>query len=419
MAHQPAEQADIDNMARLRVTDFLPKSFDGNTIDYDVCHAHFLSFHDYLIAHDLNEPNVAEMIRINNIFKTTLVDKARLWAEGKVFNSIANLRDEFLQRFSPAHSNFGHVKYFNSITHIPGQSAEQTLNKIKLAAQRIGYGDQQIKDKFLQVLPPACQAAVIMAAPVDAEVQLLVQRAQQFFDFSPANGDTVSVSSSKQVSFQTDQVHLMQKATTEALSDMFEHVVKIKDDIRSMKASAVPSAHTDSVHLCHTDRNGQNDRHVSPHGHLSRDMHRSHRSKSNSRDRYANGNRSHSRYRSASRSPYRDYGHSPYPGPDDRSQRRSPRYQSGITCHFCKRPNHKWRNCYSYQAMIGRGMNPAYYPCRPASGPPVQFPPPMVPSQLSGPYDSNQAQPYPFHSQGKPFHSRFEQPTPIPSQNFQ
>ena len=101
-------------MEDLRPTDFLPRNFSGENIDHDTCHAHYLSFLDYLMAHDLHEPNFGvEMINVTILFKTTLVRQARLWAEGKVFTGLEDLRDQFLHRFSPTHSHFGHRNYSN------------------------------------------------------------------------------------------------------------------------------------------------------------------------------------------------------------------------------------------------------------------------------------------------------------------
>jgi hypothetical protein len=374
---------------QLRVTDFLPKPFTGEIIDYDICHAHFLSFFDYLVAHDLNDPqNAADLIRINTLFKPTLVGKARLWAEGKVFTTVNDLRDQFLQRFSPSHSNFGNVKHFHSLTHIPGDSAEQTLNKIKLAAQRIGYGNAQIRDKFLQVLPAHCQAAVIMSAPADADAQILAQRAQQFFDFSPNNVSETPTTASKQVSFQTDQVHLTQTTVPphtydhhgQVLSEITHQMAKIQEDVKSLKLDSV---HYSAQQSQPQPTGGTEYRSVTPHPnseHFSRQRTR----RSDSRDRYSS--RSNSRSRGSSHSPFRDYR--------DHSRHHSPRRNPRLICHFCNKPNHKWRQCYTYQDMLRKGMNPAYFPNRPASGPQFQYPPP---GHLQGPaLDQYQAQPYPF-----------------------
>ena len=66
---------DIANMAAppLRPTDFLPRQFSGDACDYESAHAHYLSFIDYLRAHNLAEPvQPAEFIEITRLFKTTL-----------------------------------------------------------------------------------------------------------------------------------------------------------------------------------------------------------------------------------------------------------------------------------------------------------------------------------------------------------
>ena len=81
--------------------------------------------------------------------------------EGKVFPDLNNLRQSVINRFSPAQSQFARVKEFELITYTAGDSAEIHLQKIRKAADRAGYGDVQVRDKFLSSLPEKCRAAVI------------------------------------------------------------------------------------------------------------------------------------------------------------------------------------------------------------------------------------------------------------------
>lgn len=390
MAQPAADDAPV--APNLRITDFRPKPFDGETIDYDLCHAHYLSFYDYLVQHDLNEPDFQQLVRVNTLFRTTLVGKARLWAEGKVYTSLGNLRQQFLQRFSPSHSTFGNVKHFHSLSHITGDSAEETLNKIKLAAQRIGYADPQVRDKFLQVLPANCQAAVIMSSPADATVQDLAQRAQQFFDFSP-QGDTAT--SAKQVTF--DQVHFAQTSeptADKAVSDLASQMAQLNDELQQLKLRDSIHYSQDQSRTGHFD--SRRDRSTSPHpssgaSRRSRDEVRSSNS-GDRNDRYRYSSRSNSRSRGPSRSPYRNFRQSPR-----HESRRQPVH---FTCHFCGKPNHKWRNCYAYRNSLQGGSNPPYFPTRPASGLQHQTPPGQFRSQYNydpaQTYDYGNAQTYPL-----------------------
>ena len=171
----------------LRLTDFLPTRFEGNVLDLNKCRAHYLSFQDYLQAHNLHAP--ADAAAVNNVvslFRRTLVGEARIWIEDKVFNDLDELKTQFLARFSPNQSNFAKVREFEKIQYVAGQSAEQLLTRIRQAAQTIGYGEAQIANKFLASLPVKCQTAVIMAAPEDATANELAQRAQRFLDINGA-----------------------------------------------------------------------------------------------------------------------------------------------------------------------------------------------------------------------------------------
>ena len=116
------------------------------------------------------------------IFRRTLSGQARLWAEGKEFATLQALKDSFIARFSPGQTPFALAKEFTSLTFNPGDSAEQHLSKIRQLANQIGYGEVQIRDKFLTSLPIKCQAAVVMAAPENATAQELAARAQRYIE---------------------------------------------------------------------------------------------------------------------------------------------------------------------------------------------------------------------------------------------
>ena len=189
--------ADPPPVPALRPTDLLPPHFDGTTLDHDLTNSWFMSFMDYLVAHNLANPaDAAAWDNVVRIFKCRLTKHARLWAEGQHFDDLDNLKTQFLARFSPNHSLFANVRFFEDIKFTPGHTAQQHLGKIQLAAQKIVYNEAQVRNKFLQTLPQDCQRAVIMGTNPEADVNALARAAQQFFDLAP-----------KQVSFEShDQV---------------------------------------------------------------------------------------------------------------------------------------------------------------------------------------------------------------------
>ena len=175
-------QADIQP---LRQTDFLPKRYSGEKTDHEECSAHYLSFTDYLQAHNLEAPaDNAALVNVINLFKRSLQGQARLWIEGKTFDTLPILRTQFINRFSKNKSVYAHIRDYDSITYEPGDSAERHMSKIKLAAQRIDYGDAQIKNKFIATLTPKCRAAVAMSVPADAGLEAIVTSAQNYIDLS-------------------------------------------------------------------------------------------------------------------------------------------------------------------------------------------------------------------------------------------
>ncbi|KAJ8049108.1 hypothetical protein HOLleu_01699 [Holothuria leucospilota] len=169
----------------LRVTDFLPTRFCGDKIDRDLCTAHFYTF--------------VALHNVVQLFKRSLQGSARLWIEGKVFETLQDLQTSFINRFSPSHSQFAHVAPFESIMYARGESAEQHLSKISQLAQIIGYGEDQVRDKFLSTLPHKCRTAVLMSTP-DNNLETIVSRTQCFFDLQ-------NEKASRELSFSSQEVN--------------------------------------------------------------------------------------------------------------------------------------------------------------------------------------------------------------------
>lgn len=380
---------EVQNQPRpaLRPTDFLPRSYSGDKLDYDLCYAHYLSFFDYLVAQALHHPqDVPDMVRVNSLFKSTLHGQARLWAEGLVFDNLEDLKQRFLHRFSPSHSQYSNVRSFNNIQHTPGDTAQQTLNKLRLAAQRIGYDERQICDRFMQVLPQDCVASVIMAAPADADVNILAQRAQQFFDFAPKY-NTACTTDTKQVTFHGDQVHMVTNSTPSSCSSaptctldpiaqLTSQVAHLCSEVKQLKLEKAMDAVHSAQHM---------PRSMSPY---PKGEHQPRQRSRGSNDRHTQGDRGRgdeSKSRNhQSKSPYRSKGY---------KSGKPPAYY----CYCCNKPNHKWRDCYTYQNMLRQGMNPSFCPVRPpAPGPQMPFS--SMPNQPYQGYNQTPgpAQTYPF-----------------------
>lgn len=181
----------MSNPPALRQTDFLPTRFEGSVINRDACTAHFLLFSDYLESHKLSTPGTnAELQNVFSMFKRTLQGKARLWVEDQEFTSITDMKRKFIARFSPSKSKFALVNDFANLSYATGDSAEVHLSKIREAARKINYGDDQIRDKFLSTLPSQCRASVLMSAQ-DDRLQTYVDRAQCYFDLNANQPDPV------------------------------------------------------------------------------------------------------------------------------------------------------------------------------------------------------------------------------------
>lgn len=318
-----------------RRTDFLPPRFSGQRVDSDECLAHFLAFEDYLHAQELeqNDDGIEDIV---SVFKRTLSGTARLWVEGKNFPSVAELKRQFLARFSKNKTHYSHIHAFDNITYNSGDGAEIHFSKIKQAAAKLNYGEAQIKDKFLGTLPKDCRAAVLMSSPIDTDIEQLVEKAQCYLDLQLAD----SRSKTSEVTFNVEE-------TPSALNNSESELQTLISGMKSLTASV------ETLHSTLRDSSVGNDPN----------------SKRSSRSPTRKTMRSKSPFRRNSRSPFRSpassyrnsnfsdtktYGH---PHNYNRSQNRNRsasrgRRPSHIICYYCHKPGHTIANCFQRQAHL-------------------------------------------------------------------
>lgn len=192
----------------LLVTDFLPSRFSGKDLNADLAQAHLLAFIDYLRLHELEEPQDEDaLLHIVNTFKCTLQRQARIWIEGKIFESLEDLQTQFVSRFSPSSSRCALTKQFQAVTYIAGETAEVLLSKISKLGRKLHCTDTQIRDRFLGALPSDCRSAVLMAAPEDALLPTLVTKAQCFLDLNNSGEGRNEISSSQDTTFAAQNEH--------------------------------------------------------------------------------------------------------------------------------------------------------------------------------------------------------------------
>ena len=278
----------------LRQTDFLPNRFSGDTINRDQCTAHILTFEDYLDAHDHDHTDHTQLPMITKIFKRSLQGQARLWIDNKTFATYTDLKAAFISRFSGTKSKYAHVQEFNAITMGSNESAEIYLQRIRQAATRIGYGETQIRDKFLSTLPAKCRTAILLSLPDTADSEQIASRAQCYLDLD------VDTSSQREVTFsaQTDEIN------------------KLREEIAAIKVEASRNV-----------RGRSRERH-------SRSPGRRWNSRSTSSDGRKQNHSPFSRNKASYRTDSSRNQYNPKPK---------------IVCDYCLIPGHKWRDCRKRQ----------------------------------------------------------------------
>ncbi|KAJ8048922.1 hypothetical protein HOLleu_01430 [Holothuria leucospilota] len=171
----------------LRVTDFLPSKFDGK-VNTDIAQAHLLGFQDYLEIHGLENPrDQPQLDYVIQLFKRTLADTTRLWIHSQTFTSLDDLKQNFLKRFGTNNSYYAQRRAFDKYTYQTGDSAHVHLSKLEKAAMTRDYSRDQMRDKFIDTLPPACRSAVLMTVSPETTLPDLVDKAQCYFDLNDGN----------------------------------------------------------------------------------------------------------------------------------------------------------------------------------------------------------------------------------------
>ena len=317
----------------LRPIDLLPPYFDGDILDHELSTSWFMSFTDYLRSHNLHQPaDDAALQNVIRLFKCRLTKHARIWAEDRHFANIDDIRTQFLARFSPTHSEFANVKFFEDIKYKPGDTAHQHLCHIRMAAARIGYNEAQIRNKLLQTLPPDCQRAVIMSIQPDADANAVADAAQRFLDLCPKT-PTVSFQTQNQDQVFAAQLHdvITRLDALDAKMDAAHHARPNPDDENEGHAYS---------------RSPRPERRTAPSPRRRR-----------SRDRYDSEDRRRDAY---ARYDSQDRRHDAYARSSSRDRGR-PVYSRRPNCHFCGKPGHFWRYCFRLQQQMSTGALPPDY----------------------------------------------------------
>lgn len=367
MAHAPAPApapAPVPPHVAMRPSDFLPDpKFSGENVTHEKAISHWYLFIDYLQMHGLANPVGAQMQDVTVRFRLSLIGNARLWIQDKVFPDLDAMKEAFIRRFSPTHSEFANVRYFEELSYKQGESAEQYLQRVRIAAQRINYNAEQIRHKYLHSLPQECKRAVAMSAAPDATAEDYANLAQKYLDLGQ------SQTGSKTVSF-VDEVHTTSMMSSSEDNNLRTDMAELRKELKSIE---------EQLHATQQQqREVRDDRHRSPSPGMRR---------TRGRYQYRDRHRSRSPSRPRSRTPSTDRR---CPSPSRANYSQAPR------CFFCHRIGHVWRKCWDYQRL----SQPGY------QGNPERFQPPGPPDRgYQQGYQGNQER---FHPPG-PLHRGYLQ----------
>ena len=326
MAQPPAAAAAPQRPA-LRLLDHFPQKFGGSP-GKDAA-AHWLEINDYWEVH--NTPAVPPNHRVDS-FRRSLKSKARRWIEGKVFNNIAELQKQFIEHFSGVHGRTATMLKLRSEKLQPGETLDDLLTRLRPLTDALNLQDVEVMDLLNEILPEDMKFQVLMSNPQN--LNEYVDRGQRYIDLT---------SQRKRVGFDLQ--------VTDSVTSQYEQMCA-KLDTLCLQVSEASKVNKDSERSKSSDRH--NDRSRDRHNDSSRDRYRDtprDRYRDNSRDHY--GDASRDRYRSRDRhnrnsrdryddrSKSRSQSRSPFRKPD-----RGTSGRSKVTCHYCKKTGHVWKQCY-------------------------------------------------------------------------
>ena len=329
-----------------RMGDILQRKFSGE----QSCnpYAHWLEWEDYCELYNLTPQQSVDR------FKHTLTGDAREWICDKQFNNVAELKDEFIQYFSGLSSRAASLEAFRSLKWTQGECIEKYAKRVIKLGDRLGLGDELVKQQFLDGFPIDMKTAIFMTDPQDLED--MKKMAQRFADLQRerqvqvASHFAIQSNQSTQIDMLTREMSEL-KAITQSLvhQDHFRayrppHREGYRSGANNRGERSRERESRSSDRSYHRSRESRSsDRSY----HRSRESRSSDRSYNRSRDRQRHHSRSHSRGRRESREEYKsgrrqDRSQS---GPRQVRMRDQTPHNISLECWYCHKKGHGWKQC--------------------------------------------------------------------------
>lgn len=279
---------------------------DGKPLDFtgsQNAEAHWLKFEGWI-----KRQKVTAVPDIVQHFLDTLGDEARVWAEGKTFDSKDKLKKLFFKKYSLIKSWQEGQTQWSNLCLRTGEGVDDLYVRLKRLAEHLNYTDAKtLKDKFLFALPPELRKEAYKGGD---DILDCMTAAQDYLDI------TGLTSSMKEVTFNaTERKYDRRDLTPYGRNRSRDHSRDRSRD-RSLDKS----------------RNGRTHNNSYTYGY-SRTYNRS-----TSRDRGRSRER-RSSYRKGSQSP-----------------RRSEERAKGTKCAKCKLLGHRWRDCPTLEEEMKKEM---------------------------------------------------------------
>ena len=139
---------------RIRITDFVPGNYYGKNTEN--ARWYMRSFRDYCSIQQI-ENDLHTCIQRLKLF---LRDQAREWFEGREFQTLDQLEQEFIREFGHLHSRPALLKALQEKKLVQGESLSSYLAEIKDLVHRLGLNEHAVEDAFRAGLPTKIEQAI-------------------------------------------------------------------------------------------------------------------------------------------------------------------------------------------------------------------------------------------------------------------
>ena len=136
----------------------MQSNFGGE--EHEDAHFHFLNYQDHITELQQNSPDDAPIFTIPvqiNKFRKTLKNKARRWMDNRNWDTIEDLRRDFIAEFGKDPTRNDDIRALTTDKMKPNESVQKYSSRLRDSAARLNFPNELLKDIFIAGLPESTE----------------------------------------------------------------------------------------------------------------------------------------------------------------------------------------------------------------------------------------------------------------------